>query len=72
MLSKFGRISTSWSFVFLLFATGLATIAITNMVGATSAASAMTKNLLETREGLETLKSFAQVSKEQEMLSKNP
>jgi hypothetical protein len=60
MLTKLTSISLSWSFLFLIFGTGLAAVVITNMMGLTSAASAMHRSLNEAHYGFMMLRSFGQ------------
>ena len=58
VLTKLTNISLSWSFLFLIFGTGLAAIVITNLMGLTSAASAMHRSLSEAQYGFQMLRTF--------------
>ncbi len=58
VLTKLTNISLSWSFLFLIFGTGLVSIVITNLIGVTSAASAMHKSLNEALYGFNLLRTF--------------
>jgi hypothetical protein len=60
VLTKLTSISLSWSFLFLIFGTGLAAVVITNLMGLTSAASAMHRSLNEAHYGFMMLRGFGQ------------
>jgi hypothetical protein len=60
VLTKLTGIALSWSFLFMIFGTGLVSVVITNLMGVTSAASALHKSLNEAHYGFFMLRSFGQ------------
>lgn len=60
VITKLTNISLGYSFLFMIFGTGLAAVVITNLMGLTSAASAMHRSLNEAHYGFMMLRSFGQ------------